>query len=70
MTIPLLSLPATASPSNRKQVLKSLCFHDNHIVIIDSRPNIEIDVTCVKINSDISGIFSRVVGELNLLKKL
>lgn len=71
LNIPLLSLTATASPSNRKRILKSLCFRDNHIVIIDSpdRPNIKINVKCVKNNSDISDIFSWVIDELNSRKK-
>lgn len=41
------------------------------MVIIDSpdRPNIKINVKCVKNNSDISDIFSWVIDELNSRKK-
>lgn len=51
--------------------MKSLCFCDNYIVIIDSfdRLNIKINVKCVKNNFDISDIFLWVIDEFNLRKK-
>lgn len=54
-----LSLSETASPSNRKRILKQLYFRDSHIVKIDSpdRLNIKINVKCLKNNSDIIDYF-------------
>ena len=56
LNVSILSLTATASPTNRKRIMKSLAFRENNVVIIDSpdRPNIKINVKCVKNNTDIS----------------
>ena len=66
-----LSLTATASPTNRKRIMKSLAFRENNVVIIDSpdRPNIKINVKCLKNNSDISETFSWLIDQLTLEKK-
>ena len=50
LNVSILSLTATASPTNRKRIMKRLAFRENNVVIIDSpdRPNIKINVKCVK----------------------
>lgn len=71
MNILLFFFIVIVSSLNRKRILKSLCFRDNYIVIIDSfdRLNIKINVKCVKNNFDISDIFLWVIDEFNLRKK-
>ncbi|XP_052695204.1 uncharacterized protein LOC128173541 [Crassostrea angulata] len=52
---PVLALTATASPTNRRKIMKSLCFKMNPCVIVDSpdRNNINISVKKVKNNSEV-----------------
>ncbi|XP_062606926.1 probable ATP-dependent DNA helicase RecS [Saccostrea cucullata] len=67
LTVPLLSLTATASPSNRKKIMKSLCFREDYVCILDSpdKPNIKINVKCIKNNADISDTFEWLIETLN-----
>ena len=71
LNVSILSLPASASPTNRKRIMKSLAFQENNVVIIDSpdRSNIKINVKCVKNNSDICETFSWFIDKLTLEKK-
>ena len=71
LNVSILSLTATASPTNRKRIMKSLAFRENNVVIIDSpdRPNIKINVKCVKNNSDISETCSWLIDKITLEKK-
>ncbi|XP_056022113.1 uncharacterized protein LOC125660396 [Ostrea edulis] len=71
LNVPILSLTATASPSNRKKIMKSLCFREDSVCIVDSpeRPNIKINVQCVKNNADISDTFAWLIETLNKDKR-
>ncbi|XP_062573982.1 ATP-dependent DNA helicase RecQ-like [Saccostrea cucullata] len=51
----VLALTATASPTNRRKIMKNLCFKKNNCIIVDSpdRHNIKISVKKVKNNSEV-----------------
>ena len=48
LNVPVLALTATASPTNRKKIMKSLCFRSDSVVILDNpdRKNIKNTKQC------------------------
>ncbi|XP_061190432.1 ATP-dependent DNA helicase RecQ-like [Saccostrea echinata] len=59
LNVPVLALTATASPTNRKKIMKSLCFKKDSIVILDNpdRQNIKITVITIPNNEDDEKLF-------------
>lgn len=59
LNVPVLALTATASPANRKKIMKSLCFKSDNVVILDNpdRENIKISVFQIPNNVDDEKLF-------------
>ncbi|XP_062599088.1 uncharacterized protein LOC134260556 [Saccostrea cucullata] len=59
LNVPVLALTATASPTNRKKIMKSLCFKADNVVILDNpdRQNIKITVITIPNNVDNEKLF-------------
>ena len=62
----MVALTATAGPTQRRKILKSLCFNANCKVIHDSadRPNIKISSKHIPNNEDADITFKWLIAEL------
>lgn len=63
MNVPVLALTATASPANRKKIMKSVCLKSDNVVILDNpdRENIKISVIPIQNNVDDEKLFHWMV---------
>ena len=53
LNVPVLALTATASPTNRKKIIKSLCFRSDSVVILDNPDRKNIKITVIKIPNNV-----------------
>lgn len=68
--VPLLALTATSGSSNRRKVMKQLCFQQGCEIIVESpdRPNIKIFSINIPNNDEIQTTFSWLLEDLHLHK--
>lgn len=57
--VPVLALTATAGPTQRRKILKYLCFRPGYELVLDSpdRRNIKITVKSIKNNDNVEKVF-------------
>ena len=67
----LLALTATAGPTQRRKIMKSLCFKPQHKVILESpdRENIKITPLCIPSNQELEVTFKFLLKELHVKKE-
>ncbi|XP_033730565.1 ATP-dependent DNA helicase RecQ-like [Pecten maximus] len=58
--VPIAALTATSAPSQRRKIMRSLCFRQNSVLVSESpdRKNIKISSMCIPNNSDIEDTFN------------
>ncbi|XP_021373049.1 uncharacterized protein LOC110463036 [Mizuhopecten yessoensis] len=63
--VQMLALTATAGPTGRRKIMKSLCFKSSSEVILDSpdRPNIKITSVRIPNNDDLSTVFKFLIDD-------
>ncbi|KAK3108745.1 hypothetical protein FSP39_014687 [Pinctada imbricata] len=69
--IPFVALTATALPTQRRKIIKSLCFRPGYELFIDSpdRKNIKISVKTVSNSDSFETIFEWLIQDLNQFKE-
>ncbi|XP_033745061.1 putative ATP-dependent DNA helicase Q1 [Pecten maximus] len=63
--VQILALTATAGPTERRRIMKSLCFRSESDIVVDSpdRPNIKITTICIPNNDDLSNVFKFLIDD-------
>lgn len=64
--VPVLALTATAGPTQRRKILKYLCFRPGYELVLDSpdRRNIKITVKSIKNNDNVEKVFGWLIKDL------
>lgn len=67
----MVALTATAGPTNRRKIMKQLCFSSNSQIIVESpdRSNIKISSKCIPNNDQIENVFAWLISSLTTLKE-
>ncbi|XP_069136223.1 ATP-dependent DNA helicase RecQ-like [Argopecten irradians] len=68
--VPILALTATAGPTDRRKIMRSLCFKVHSDVVLDSpdRSNIKITTVCIPNNDNLSEVFKFLINDFNSQK--
>ena len=66
--VPILALTATASPTQRRSIMKSLCFRPTYITVLDTpdRPNIKITSKAISNTDTLKTTFNWLIEQLKL----
>uniref|UniRef100_A0A8W8NQ09 Uncharacterized protein n=1 Tax=Magallana gigas TaxID=29159 RepID=A0A8W8NQ09_MAGGI len=66
----LLALTATSGPSQRRRIMKMLCFRSNSDIILDSpdRENIKITSVCIPNSDNLEKVFKWLIDSVRLNK--
>lgn len=66
----LLALTATSGPSQRRRIMKMLCFRSNSDIILDSpdRENIKIISVCIPNSDNLEKVFKWLIDSVRLNK--
>lgn len=69
--VPIAALTATSAPSQRRKIMKSLCFRQSSVIISESpdRENIKITSLCIPNNCEIEDAFGWLITEFNKQKE-
>jgi ATP-dependent DNA helicase RecQ len=67
----MVALTATAGPTNRRKIMKQLCFSSNAEIIVESpdRSNIKLSSKCIPNNDQIENVFAWLISSLTMLKE-
>ena len=69
--VPVLALTATAGPTQRRKILKSLCFRPGYELVLDSpdRRNIKISVKVIENKDNLDIVFYWLTKHLNKFRE-
>lgn len=69
--VPMIALTATTSPSQRRRIMKMLCFTANAEVVVESpdRNNIKISAICIPNKDNLESVFNWLIEDLKTLKE-
>ena len=69
--VPIAALTATSALSQRRKIMKSLCFRQSSVIISESpdRENIKITSLCIPNNCEIEDAFGWLITEFNKQKE-